>query len=132
MAQVYPFKGVCSWRFLRNRLPTRDNLVRRRALLISDSVCVFGCGEPETASHLFFGCNTFSLLWSHVLHWMGLSAVLPGESRQHLLQFTNMARLPRATYSLKIIWFATVWAIWKERNNCVFQNEACDYSADIF
>jgi hypothetical protein len=118
------------WRLLRNRLSTRDNLVRRRVLLISDSVCVSSCGEPETAAHLFFGCNTFILLWSHVLYWMGLSAVLPGDSRQHLLQFTNMAGLPRATYSfLIIIWFATVWAIWKEINNRVFQNTACDYSS---
>jgi len=88
---------------------------------------VSGCGESETAAHLFFECNTFSLLWSHVLQWLGLSAVLPGDSRHHLLQFTDMAGLPKVTYSfLKIIWFATVWAIWKERNRRVFQNVAGD------
>jgi len=76
-------------RLLRNRLPTRANLVQRQALLLPDSVCVTGCGESETVAHLFFGCNTFSLLWSHVLQWLGLVAVLPDDSRQHLLQLDS-------------------------------------------
>jgi len=34
-----------------------------------------------------------------------------------------MAGLPRFTHTfLKVIWFASVWVIWKERNNRVFQN----------
>jgi len=40
-----------------------------------------------------------------------------------------MAGLPRVTHSfLRIIWFASVWAIWMERNNRVFHTTACDYS----
>jgi len=67
------------WRLLRNRLPTRDNLVRRRVILLSDSVCVSGCGDHETAIHLFLGCNVFSTLWYHILHWLGIFAVFPGD-----------------------------------------------------
>ena len=34
-----------------------------------------------------------------------------------------MAGMPRFTHTfLKVIWFASVWVIWKERNNRVFQN----------
>jgi len=90
---------------------------------------VFGCGEPESVSHLFLGCDTFSSLWGRVLHWLGISLVLSGDIRHHFTQFTNMADLPSATHSfLKIIWFASVWAIWKERNNRVFQNTVSDSS----
>ena len=100
-----------------------------RVLLLANLTCVSRCGEPETATHLFFGCNTFSSLWAHILHWLGISAVFPGDIRQHLLQFINMAGLPRVTHSfLKIIWFVSVWAIWKERNNRVFQDTTCDSS----
>lgn len=38
-----------AWRLFRNRLPTRDNLVRRHALLLPESVCVSGCSVFETA-----------------------------------------------------------------------------------
>jgi len=34
-----------------------------------------------------------------------------------------MAGMPRSSYLfLNVIWLATVWVIWKERNNRVFQN----------
>jgi len=40
-----------------------------------------------------------------------------------------MSGLPRDTCTyLRIIWFATVWAIWKEKNNRVFQNTVPDPS----
>ena len=43
--------------------------------------------------------------------------------RQHFIQFTSMAGLPRFTHTfLKIIWFASIWVLWKEMNNRVFQN----------
>jgi len=106
------------WRLLRNRLPTKDNLVRRRVLPLDSAVCVSGCGEQKSANHLFLKCVHLSSIWSQVWLWLGISSVLPGDIRHHLRQFSNMAGLPRATYIfMKIIWFASVWVLWKERNN---------------
>jgi len=31
--------------------------------------------------------------------------------------------MPRCTHTFfKVIWFACVWVIWKDRNNCIFKN----------
>ena len=120
------FIGVVSllvWCFLLNRLPTKDNLVRRGILIPTDGVCVAGCDDIESATHLFLHCNTFNHLWSSVRMWLGISSVPSGELRHHFNQFTKMAGMPRTSHLfLTIIWFATVWVIWKEKNNCVFQN----------
>ena len=48
------------WRLLRNRLPTKDNLVWRHILIAEDNTYVGGCGARETADHLLFRCDTFS------------------------------------------------------------------------
>ncbi|GAU43501.1 hypothetical protein TSUD_92120 [Trifolium subterraneum] len=41
--------SVAAWRLLRNRLPTKDNLVRRHIIPQGAHLCVAGCGVPETA-----------------------------------------------------------------------------------
>jgi hypothetical protein len=117
--------SLFAWRLLRNRLPTKDNLVRRSVLSPANAVCVSGCGHTETAKHLFIDCVFFGSIWYQVWNWLGISFVSPGDIRHHLYQFINMPGLPRVTLLfLKIIWFASVWVIWKERNNQVFQQVA--------
>lgn len=60
---------VFAWRLLRNRLPTKDNLVRRGVLHEGDNTYVFG----ETTDHLFLGCGVFGALWPLVWMWLGIS-----------------------------------------------------------
>jgi len=111
------------WRLLRDRLPTKNNLARRRVLQPTDTACSAGCGESETAFHLFLGCDIYSSLWLLVLHWLSISSALPGEIRHHYVHFIHLASLPRLSHHyLRIIWFASVWVIWKERNNRTFNN----------
>jgi len=79
--------------------------------------------ESWKRQHICVLACVFSSLWSHVLHWLGISSVSSSDIRQHFIQFTTMAGLPRFTHSfLRVIWFASVWVLWKERNNRVFQN----------
>lgn len=114
--------SVLVWRLLRNRVPTKDNLLHRRVLASNDTACMGGCGEIETAQHLFLQCNMSKDLWYQVWDWLGILSVPAGELRHHFTQFTKMAGMPHFIHSyLNIIWFATVWVIWKERNNRVFQ-----------
>jgi len=113
------------WRLLRNRLPTKDNLVRQSVLSHIDAVCVSGCGSSETATHHFLDCDMFGSLWSHVWLWLGISLVPSGDVHQHFIQFINMVGLPRSTHMFfKIIWFTSVWVIWKEMNDRAFNNKA--------
>ena len=110
------------WRLLRNRVPTKDNLLHHGILHSTDTACVGGCGTTETANHLFLHYNISSELWYQVWKWIHIFSVHAGELRHHFIQFTKMAGMPRTThYYFKIIWFSTVWVIWKERNNRIFQ-----------
>jgi hypothetical protein len=121
--------SIMVWRLLRDRLPTKENLVRRRVLSLDGATCVSGCGHLESANHLFLCCDIFNSLWHHVWSWLGIDFVSSGDLRQHFIQVTNYAGLPRSTHLFfRIIWCVTVWVLWKERNERVFQNTASDFS----
>jgi len=115
--------SLLAWRLLRNRLPTKDNLAHRGILHSNDTTCVDGCASTESTTHLFLHCNFLGDLWSNVFNWLGISSVPVGELQRHFTRFTKMAGMPFFSHLFfKIIWFTTVWVIWKERNNRIFQN----------
>jgi hypothetical protein len=114
------------WRLLRDRLPTKDNLYRRHVIGSDDRSCVGGCGEVETSSHLLLHCNFFGTVWNYIFRWIGVSSVLPLDVSSHFHQFSLLGGVARSRrLILQVIWFATVWEIWKERNNRVFTNKNC-------
>lgn len=66
------FDDVFGWRFLLDRIPTKDNLVHRGMLFPLDaSKCVF-CGlVGESRNHSFFGCVVVNIFWSEIALWIG-------------------------------------------------------------
>jgi hypothetical protein len=102
-------------------------MVWRRVLQEGDNVCVGGCGSAETAVHLVLGCNLFGGLWYLIRWWLGISMVDSRVLRDHFLQFGQFPSLSRSSHSfLRLHWLASVWTIWKERNNRVFENTTSD------
>jgi len=121
--KVYLF----AWRLLQDRIPIRSNLTRRHVLQPINNVCVGGCGSSETADHLFIGCDLFGSVWYSVCRCIGIPCIFPSSITYHYFQFIHMAGIPRPShFYLKVIWLACIWAIWKERNNCVFKNAVID------
>jgi hypothetical protein len=55
--------SIFAWRLLRDSLPTKANLVARGIISLDALLCVSGCGEIESAQHLFLCCSFFGSLW---------------------------------------------------------------------
>jgi len=53
------------WRLFRNRLPTKDNLLRRQMLHSDNITCVGGCGSLENGG---LNCVFFFLVFSKLKH----------------------------------------------------------------
>jgi hypothetical protein len=58
------------WLLAKNKIPTRDNLDKRRKL--DDLTCLF-CSEPETVHHLFIKCCVAHSNWSTMSEILGIS-----------------------------------------------------------
>jgi len=54
--------SIVVWRLLKDRLPTRINLLRRGIVQAAGTSCVTGCGFDETTTHLFIHCEVFGSL----------------------------------------------------------------------
>jgi hypothetical protein len=114
--------SVFAWRLFRDRLPTKDNLSRRSIIHEDARGCVSGCGLPETAYHLFLHCVVFGHVWYLVRHWLGISSVNPLTISEHYLQFrtSSGSAISRCSF-MQLLWFATIWVIWKERNARIYR-----------
>jgi hypothetical protein len=55
---------------------------------------------------------------------MGLSGLLPNVVENHALQFCNSFPFGKEIHSgIHVVWLASCWIIWKERNNRVFAHK---------
>jgi len=75
--------SILAWRLLRDRLPTKSNLLRRGILQADATICVAGCGHDEPASYLFIHCDVFGALWQHIRSWVGISGDDPLSIQDH-------------------------------------------------
>jgi len=124
-SHLIPLKvSVLMWRMLQNRILTKDNLARRDVLNGGDISCSFGCGEEENVSHVFFECRIAAELWREILKWTNFSTALHNTVSMNFHQFEGLigARSVRAE-RFRVIWFASIWIIWKGRNEKTFRNK---------
>ncbi|MCI24067.1 70 kDa peptidyl-prolyl isomerase, partial [Trifolium medium] len=109
--------SILAWRLLRDRLPTKTNLVTRGIISADARYCVSGCSDAESTHHLFLTCSFFVSLWSMVRAWIGSMAVDANSLPDHFVQFTQSVGGQRARRSfMQLIWLACVWIMWHERN----------------
>jgi len=114
---------IFAWRLMRDRLPTKLNLVRCGVLPADTAWCIAGCGHDESASHLFLHCDIFGSIWQKVRSWIGVSGVEPYVICDHFVQFIHYTgSAKKRTSFLQLIWLLCVWMIWNERNNRLFNN----------
>ena len=103
---------ILAWRLLRDRLPTKSNLVNRGIITPKASLCTTACGQTETTSHMFLHCATFGSLWQIVRSWLGVTGVDPHNIRDHFVQFTYcLGGVKKRRSFLQLLWLVCVWVI---------------------
>jgi len=86
--KVIPLKvNIFIWRMLLNRIPTKDNLLRRHILSSIDIFCSTANGCIEDRDHLFFQCLVYGCLWNSVYDWLGFASTPQGKLLDLLIQF---------------------------------------------
>jgi hypothetical protein len=120
-----PSKVVAlSWKVLLDRIPTRLNLRRRNALPPEVSVrCVLCEVEIETTNHLFMHCVVVRRVWLELLKWVDNMFIMPQNVFTHWACWNAGVSNKRIIKGLRLIWHATIWCIWKARNDKIFKDK---------
>jgi hypothetical protein len=77
-------------------------------------------GNVETSTHLFLHCPSAILIWYEVFRWLCVVVVIPPNLFVLFESFRSTAKNARARNDYLMIWHATLWSIWKVRNNTIF------------
>lgn len=117
------------WLLVRQRLKTKDLLVRRGMSI--DTTCTLCNDEVESCQHLFFKCEYSAVVWKTVLARIDIRrSPLQWDGEFEWLRTTCKGRNVRSRL-VRQLFAATVYMIWGERNNRVFGGEPANHPSIV-
>ncbi|XP_020881656.1 uncharacterized protein LOC110228440 [Arabidopsis lyrata subsp. lyrata] len=108
-----PKHAFICWVVAWNRLPTRDRL--RSWNMVVPSACVLCSSHDESRDHLFFRCAFSSGIWSYYTRKANLTP--PSQFMDCLIWLQTASRERNVSYIPKLLFQASIYAIWRERNS---------------
>ncbi|XP_058734139.1 uncharacterized protein LOC131605852 [Vicia villosa] len=120
---------VFAWRFFIDRLPTRDQLLKRGVALVSCPNCVLCGSSLESSSHLFFNCQEVKAVWNHVFFWLGIPEEINVEDLFCFEVIQDKVKCSKRRITINFVWVATIWSLWLMRNAMIFRGEV--FSFDV-
>ena len=111
--------SIMAWRAEMNRIPTKEALAHRN-IVIQDTSCSWCRATVETEVHVLVGCFIAANVWDRISTWCRIPPIF-AFSIQDLLQLYKTG--PGCKMKKKIlhgIVMVSMWAIWKARNDTIF------------
>ncbi|MCI12807.1 putative ribonuclease H protein, partial [Trifolium medium] len=122
--------AIFGWRLLLGRLPTRESLYNKGIINTPlDTLCVLCSNEVEDIHHLFFLCNVSQQVWLKIFDWMGIDPMAFQDVSSHFLCFGQTCKGKNSKRYSHIIWLATTWCMWNNRNSIIFQDDSFDVTS---
>ncbi|XP_022036785.1 uncharacterized protein LOC110939535 [Helianthus annuus] len=111
------------WRTINGGIAVKTKL-EKRGVRVEDTTCVlcgFGC---ETIDHLIFSCVTTRALWWHVWVWLKIPNIGQADSIVDLLEEVHKLKGSKKWKRvICVVIFASIWIIWKSRNERIFERK---------
>jgi len=83
-------------------------------------------GRDETEVHLFLHCEEVQRVWKKLMCWLNCNFIVPNNLLVHLECWSKEVSTKKLRQGFWLIWHATLWEIWKARNEIIFNNGTFD------
>ncbi|GKA81884.1 RNA-directed DNA polymerase, eukaryota, reverse transcriptase zinc-binding domain protein [Tanacetum coccineum] len=111
--------NVCTWRLALDRLPTRNNLVRR-GVFVSSQSCLF-CGmDDESWEHCFLSCPIIKIIWLKMWSWWRCPSLFNPSLSQILKGNTGFSTNKEMAKLFHAVCMTFMWTIWNWRNKILY------------
>ena len=115
-----PKMSCCLLRALTNRLLTKHRL--KKFGFITEENCVLCNSSPKTSDLLFSSCEFLAYIWARCKLKLGLQATIQS-LQEEACEFKEIYTKKTKLSALGLVTLcATVWHIWRERNNIIFDS----------
>jgi len=85
-------------------------------------LCCVSCGgSEELALHLFLHCELGSAAWLDLMRWLGGGCLIPPNFFIYWECWKEVGSNKKIRKGRCLIWLATLWALWKARNDKIFK-----------
>ncbi|XP_071704560.1 uncharacterized protein [Rutidosis leptorrhynchoides] len=119
------------WIAIHNCIPVKDVLIKRHILPASQSnVCIWCLEDTETTIDLLLHCKWSFKIWAELFSWWNVSWVIPGSIEAFSFDWFFGMGIKASKY-WKLIGPATIWAIWLDHNDFIFNGKFTCCSALI-
>ncbi|KAL1208233.1 hypothetical protein V5N11_034949 [Cardamine amara subsp. amara] len=119
--KIAPKLQVFLWKILQGSLPIGENLIKRG--MTTSSNC-FRCGELETIPHLFFECQFAKRVWEIAPFSIDVTTDLDPSFHSTIIKTRSWRTLPPTGVTSTPLFPWICWAIWKARNQAIFEDRA--------
>ncbi|XP_058776074.1 uncharacterized protein LOC131650377 [Vicia villosa] len=113
------------WRFLLNRIPTKDQLFKQG--ILTNKNCAFCMVDDESISHLFGRCLYSDCIWIKVFNWIGSGMELSLSKLVSFFLHCEKVKNKVRRLITAVIWLATVWSIWLMQNTIILKNSIFNF-----
>ncbi|CAI9276387.1 unnamed protein product [Lactuca saligna] len=109
--RLVPIKlNVLLWRFLRDRIPTRGNLVKR-GIDIHSILCPMCSLQSEDCSHTFVKCEIANQIWDKVFKWLDLPFLLFNDVLELFIWIDSLRIKKKKKNVVEVICIVVIWVL---------------------
>ncbi|XP_017974509.1 PREDICTED: uncharacterized protein LOC18601651 [Theobroma cacao] len=126
-ANLAPYRvEAFAWQLLHGKIAVKDELDKRSMFLGNAIQCVLCNNERETIQHLFVDYYETWKVWMAWCKAWGVSWSSPKDIRTFFEAWNDCQVGSKDKKLWKLAYFATVWTIWKCKNEVVFEGREWD------
>jgi len=112
------------WKVLLDRIPSKVNLAMRQVLPLEGStMCTLCAMREETSLHLLLHCDFASSVWLQIMVWFECFFHIPPNLFVHWECWGGLERNSKIKKGRWLVWLATLWLLWKVRNDSIFNQK---------